>query len=255
MQNRSGSYNYNEDGDFEDDGSPYAQGDPPLRQASERPQPATRPPATAGAGRPPRPPTVVNQAPPSGGSGGRRNQSVSSVASISGPLTSLLRIRIKNDPKHLVVWTFGSFVVLTLLWIAFSTVATIMVDFTNTLQYGAVRTSHWTGYLGEPGERPGVTSSVTAWNNNGTIFVHVDPADDPKRSTTWTLPRQYNDPHGKMPPKLAPVELNNDGLVDVVVTVGDVYFAYMQIKDGDGQGGFREPTTQERDTLDSPAGK
>ncbi len=162
-------------------------------------------------------------------------------------------LRIPAFRQFWIAYGVAALIILFLLFQATSVLSVIMDDRLTTLQYGDPRTTHLAEHFGLPDESPANKTIVTAQNDGGVGHIFVLPGGKIGKAFVIETPYTGNDPLGRLPLHMEALDLNNDGRLDLFITMGNtsVYFPYIQDAE---KGGFRLPTEEESPKLILPGG-
>jgi hypothetical protein len=172
------------------------------------------------------------------------------------PLSAAINTGSLRIPAFRQFWIVYGVAALIILFLLFQTVSILIVivdDRLTTWQYGDPRTTHLVEHFGFPDESPANKTLVTAQNDGGVGHIFVLPGGKIGKAFVIETPYTGNDPLGRLPLHMEAVDLNNDGRLDLFITMGDtsVYFPYIQDAE---KGNFRLPTEEESPKLILPGG-
>jgi hypothetical protein len=150
----------------------------------------------------------------------------------AGETEDIPKQRRRRLPRlHGLFWLGVVLLVMIAGWVAFTTIAHWWLVTRDDWQYGRPRTFQIDANVGHgTGSTP--TSHFIAMNLSGHIEVIEIPGGDARKSKIYVGPTLIGDGQDVMPVTLTFADVNNDGLPDMVLHIGDGRYLFLNHRDG-----------------------
>ena len=142
------------------------------------------------------------------------------------------RLIIQRSPKQQQRFSRILFVGIGMLamlasWLAIQAIGTGIQAHNLDAQYGYPRFWQTDQVLGLDNDSSSHKTHLVFQNVNGHVFFLVLPAGDVTKSLMYSVVNLYGDDAANWPVTATFEDVNHDGKVDVIVTIGDQHFVYL----------------------------